>query len=310
MSSPDHLSSNISKAETYLIKAKKAIAPTFFIWGGKRWDEAAEYTKTAANYYKVEKNYELAASTYLSAINYYHNIADDRLYEISECYVQVLHCYYKSNIFNPARIRDIECVCEKVVSIKLDLGINYYASKVNQELGDFYNDHEMYTQAISKYETAIEYYLSTSYTMSIIVLYGQICDILVEKLEKYDAAVTYYTKLIDISSKIDRSYQYIMCKHITKLILCVLASGDIVYAGRLFNKHSETNFMFSSSTEGIFTSRILKSVKNYDINLFNDTIHSHKFLIRTLNLKLLDKIKSHIESVNCVDNISDDNYLL
>ncbi len=276
---------------------------SYLINPSKRYEDVYEMYKKAAIAYKIENKWEKAGDTYLKAAKYINNNQNDGLFlvstpfETTECVINAINCYDKTK--HPNRI-----------TCRLS-AINLYKKSDNfDRCGKLYMEIAVIHEQEFKLEKAIEYYAHahTSYEVD-----GKRKTDAIACLDKYSELHLQLENpdminLLEIYNKIIDHYQltklgkFKLYFYIMMAMLTVMATNpqSIDNIESKYDYYSNLDYLFDSSKEGKFVCDIINSIKNNDIELFENKcfeFNKEKPLDKSM-VKLLTIIKKRISNYN------------
>lgn len=261
------------------------------------YEEIGTMYKTAGDRFKINKNWNGAVLSYLSAIRLY--IKTNRLYDTIEIYEIVTNIYSKHLNNIPNAINTIEAGIDKSIKLnKLDIIANLY--KILANLHEQNNDP---VKAITVYGLAYDIYDNMKHHK----LDAKHCLVRVADLycitEQYNHALDKYKELVQLS-KHYRS-QYIDEFIIFKLLLCLLVEEDLVGAKKWFEQHILTKPNSSKFFKQLFT-----ALENQDKGGFENSVNMHNLMnpLDSTDSLLISKIRS-VWFNNTLDNTNNDTEL-
>lgn len=288
---------NILIAEKYLDDAKSKSKPGFF--KKIRWDQVADLTKRAANYYAIEKQYDKAAYLYIQAADHYTKSNDDE-YEIPACLLEAANLYKKcyQKYLDDEYLQKALSYYSMTKDSYLRMSRNHNAGDIQKNIADLYVEVKLYDDAVLAYYNAIDYYENTHYKSNIIKCYEKIFEMQINYLEKYDDAISTISSILEYYSGTDIYNRINQRKYVTDAILCSLAMDDIVRAKRILNHYNETYYHYSTTRELDFITQLIESIETSDLDQFCSIVKFFNELVTDIRIKMMLKIKSYIEDSN------------
>lgn len=276
---------------------------SYLINPSKRYEDVYEMYKKAAIAYKIENKWEKAGDTYLKAAEYINNNQNDGLFlvstpfETTECVINAINCYDKTK--HPNRI-----TC-RLTAINLYKKSDSFerCGKLHMEIAVIYENEFKIEKAIEHYAQAHKSYeLDGKRKTDAVACLDKYAELYLQ-LENPDMVnlLEIYNKIIDHyqSSKLGK---FKLNLYIMMAMFTVMAMNyqPIDYIESKYDNYSNLDYLFDSSKEGMFVCDIISTIKNNDVELFENKcfeFNKNKPLDRSM-VKLLTIIKKRINNYN------------
>jgi len=266
------------QARSLLDEANKKAKPGTFGFGGRKYDEAGEICKKAANIYKMLKKLNEAGDTYVKAAEYW--LQAQSKHDAATCYSEAATCYRKTS---PSGA--IQCL-ETSIKIFAEEGRWSMAARTQKEVAEIYEKELDLPNAITAYQKAADYYEGENSVQSANACLLQVA-LFSAQIEKYDRAIQVFDQLA--TNCLDNSLtKWNFREHAFKATLCQLANTDIVNAKRFIEKYSGLGPDFASSREAKVLNEVIGALENHDVESFTNSVADYDSVNR------LDPWKSSI----------------
>lgn len=274
------------KAKDLILEAQKKLKGTW-IFGGPKYEEAAELFTKAANSFKMAKKWQEAADAFIEAANC--ELKQQSKHEAASNYVSASTCLRK---VSPKEACD---VLQKAVDIFTDIGRFTIAAKHEKEIAEIYETELVdLEKAIQAYEQAAEWYQGEESKSSANNCYLKVA-LFAAQLEQYDKAIRIYEQIASASVDVPL-LRYSVKDYFFKAGLCQLCTGDVVAAQRALAKYNDIDPTFSSTREAQFLKSILGAVQAGDVEAFTNHVIDFDSVMKLDNWKttILLRIKKSI----------------
>lgn len=285
--------------ESYNSKALELINQADRIWRSyfkskdQKNDETIDLYKQAATYYKLDKNFQDAAKTYLQIIINLEKLKDKDLYEIANNYIEAAKCYKKCD----ENMKAIECYTN-TVSLFEELGKIREASKILVEIAEIYGLLNKIDNSIEFYKKAYKYIeIESSSDSAINKIILKLAEIYTNKKD-YVEVIKYYD--IIIKKSIDSNLlKYDVRNYIFDSILCSLIL-DYQKAHNNLDLYKNLDSSFENTREYKFLKDLLKYYLNNDLDNIINLIYKYDNItkLNAYKINLLLIIKNNIENGN------------
>ena len=265
-------------------KARSKLAPGFFakMFSSKesREDEAAELFKSAANIYKIRKDWKKAGDTYEEIARLEEQQGSNSAYV---AYQDAARCYSFID-----KTKSNQCL-DRAIESCVKTGKYMQAGKTAKDIANELEENLDYANAIDKYKKAAEYFsMETQNTKSM----QQQCLLKVADL----MCVSNHK---DMFSEAPKIYEKIGMQYLTtpllkssakdmffKNVVCYVAKKDEVTAEVNLKKYLLEDPTFDDTRESKFLKEIIKCITEpYDVEGFRKAVQNYK------TMRELDKWK-------------------
>lgn len=275
-----------------LTEAEKKLK-TSWIFGGPKFEEAAELYVQAANKFKMAKQWEEAGRAFVESANCQKKVKNQ--YEEATCYVSASTCYRKVSA------KDSIEYLKKAIDIYANLGRFNMAAKHQKEVAEIYESELVDLEnACQSYHLAAEWFAGEESKSS-----AQACLLKVAlfsaQLENFDRAVEIYEQVAQSSLEVDL-LKWSVKEYFLKAGLCILCTGDVVRAQKAVQRYEEMDVSFSSTRECKFLKSIIQDFEAGDVDSFTNHVAEFDSFTRLDNWKtsVLLRIKRSIKTETIV----------
>ncbi|TFK20145.1 vesicular-fusion protein SEC17 [Coprinopsis marcescibilis] len=279
-----------SQAQTLLEKADKKATSTggWFSSANSKFEEAGDLYQQAANAFKLEKQFKESGDAFareaecrekcketLDAGNAWWNAAKAYKRGYPELAIQALQQTI-SHLAAGGRFRQAADREKEIAQIYL------------QETSDL-------SRACDSFLRAGDWYAEEDATATANQCYKDAADLYAE-LDKFPQAVTLYERVANHSLTSNLT-KYSVKEYWLKALLCILAMGDTVTAGRSEQKYIGQDNTFSATREYKFASALRESIEHGDVGEYTAAVVEFDRITKLDNWKtsILLKIKKSIQ---------------
>lgn len=277
----------VKHVDELIQKAEKKLKGSFWSWGDKDYDGAAELFTQAANQCLSQQHRQQAIELYTRAAECY--LKDNNTYRTIESYNKLLPIY--KSLGNSTATMGI---LTSIITLASANGSWNAAGKAQEALADIHKQVHGYEAAITAYLKAIDFY-SYDNNRHAIRRCRQELGQLYFQLDHYIEAIQAYDELTR-DCLTETLLRYHHCSYAMMVIIGHLANADLVAAKRYYDATAKDNIGFSLSYEGQFVQGVIEALESNDVDKFTTTVQNWDRVRPLQNplAGLLVTIKEHI----------------
>ncbi|XP_043724072.1 alpha-soluble NSF attachment protein 2-like [Telopea speciosissima] len=253
--------SDAARGEEFEKKAEKKLNG-WNLFGGSKYEDAAELYEKAASSYKLAKSWDKGGSAYIKIADCH--LKSESKHEAASSYVDAAKCYNKTS---PKEA--ISCLT-KAVNLFKEIGRFNIAARHCKEIGELYEQEQDFEQAIVFYEQAADLFESEESTTS-----ANQCK---QKIAQFAAQMEQYQKAIVIYEDIARQsmnnnlLKYSVKGYLLNAGICQLCKGDLVAINNALERYQELDPTFPGTREYKLLSDLAAAIDEEDVARFTDVI--------------------------------------
>jgi len=222
--------------------------------------EIADLLEKAANSYKMARNWDKAAETFLKAAEAHHKAKSP--FDEAGCYVKASQAYTNDK----KTLEKGRKLLIKAVGMYMEENSYSTAAKYQKELGEVYEKEDNLPLAIESYLAAAEAYEEDKATTSANICRLKVADIHALNKE-YDEAIDIYTSVI-YNSKGGGAVKHTLHDYVFRCLLCYMAANESREADKALDKYVKMDRSFRDTTEYDFLMEIIKAGERQDEEIF------------------------------------------
>jgi len=279
--------SQADKALALVEKAEKKLA-SWSLFGGNKYEDAAELFIKAANLFKVSKEWDEAGAAFEQTARCHLKLSSP--HEAATAYTDAANCYKKTNS------QQAILLYKEAASVQIDLGRFTTAAKLQKEIAELYEAENDISAAMEAFQTAADYYSGEESTSA-----ANQCLL---KVAGFAATTLDYKKAIEIYEQVaigaleNTLLKWSVKDYLLRAGICQLATGEMGNAVQALDRYNSLDVSFASTREGIFLAEITRACEDVDAEAFTDKVREYDEVSRldpqktSLLLEVKNKIKS------------------
>jgi alpha-soluble NSF attachment protein len=250
------------QARNLLAEASKLAKPGMLGFGGRKYDEAADSCKKAANIYKMLKKNSEAGDAFVKAADFY--LLCGSKHEAATCYIDAANCHRKTSAAGA-----VQCL-SKAIGFYAEEGRWSMAARQQKEIAEIYEKELDLDNAIEAYQKAADFYEGENSVQSANQCLLQVGLFSAQK-EKYDRAIKIFDQLA--TTCLDNNLtKWNFRDHALRAVLCHLCNTDVVASNRALEKYSGLDPSFATSREAKLLDLVIKAVEGHDPEAFTNAV--------------------------------------
>jgi len=278
------------KAKQFLFEADKKLGPWVLgglFTGSAKTEEALELMKSAANQYKMGKNWTEAGNTF-RRIGTHHARRRNKM-DAAANFVSAGNCYRKKEGGEA-----VSCLT-KALAIYLDMGRMAVVARTHQTIAEIYESEKDHDKAMKHYELAADFFRSEDSNSSAKSCMVKVAE-LSAKFNKYEAAIVIYEQVAHDALE-SPLLKYGAKDYYFRAAICHLAV-DYLSAKNAISRYIDHYPAFEDSREAKLVLALCHHVDQQDCHQFDQELQKYQSVLR-LDPWFLDTL------VKVKENISD-----
>jgi len=257
---------NEAKAKGFVAEAENRLKGGFFENLTKSKDkfvEAAELFAKAANFYKLAKKLDLAASAYAKAGDCYNSYGSK--HDAATSYNSAGQAVRKINVDDAVQYMT------QALKIQLDEGRFTSAAKGYKDIAEVCEAEQDLKRAVEFYMKAGELYEGENNSTANANGCFQKAAAFYAQIDEFEKGAELWEKVASNAAD-NRLLEFSLREYLLKAAFCRMAMGDAVGVKRSLDKYSQQYFKWNNSTEARFVAELASAIENFDQDAFRAAV--------------------------------------
>eukprot|EP00743_Colponemidia_sp_Colp-15_P001732 GILK01001892.1.p1 GENE.GILK01001892.1~~GILK01001892.1.p1 ORF type:complete len:305 (+),score=61.81 GILK01001892.1:41-916(+) len=282
------------KARELMRQADKKMKGGFssmFSSSSVRYEEACDMYRSAANQFKLAKEWSDAAEAFVKCATCMTKAQN--MSEVANFYLEAANVYKKVN--TPSAVEYFH----KAAELFNEQARFQQSAKIHKQVAELYEADSNMEMSIESYQQAGDMYAMEDAATTANQCFLKVAD-MSAALENYERAIEIYEKVA--SGSVDNALIKFSCKdYFFKSLLCRLASsGDTIGGRSALERYNDLMPSFSQTREYKLCEQIMTALDDNNVEGFTDAVYDFDSISKldTLKTALLLKIKGHIGAID------------
>ncbi|PSC74185.1 Alpha-soluble NSF attachment 2 [Micractinium conductrix] len=276
-----------AKGADWAAKADKRLK-SFTLFGGNKYEEAAEMYEKAANQFKLAKAFKEAGETFMKLADV-HTKLESR-HDAASAWVEAAKAFLKVD-----QRRAVACL-QQAVSLYTDMGRLGMAARQLREIAEVLEKEGDKEESIMFYEQAADLFATENSQSE-----ANKCNL---KIAQFAAELERYPQAIGIYESVARGcvdnnlLKYSAKGHLLNAGICQLCSADVATIRAALDRYRDIDLNFDNSREANFLAALADALDEGDIEAFTNAVAEFDSLTRLDAWKtaLLVRVKRKLTS--------------
>lgn len=286
----------LTKAQEWAAKADKRLK-SFSLFGGNKYEEAAEMYEKAANQFKLAKAWNEAGETFTKLADLHIKL--ESKHDAASSWVEAAKAFLKAD-----QRRAVACL-QQAVSLYTDMGRLGMAARQLREIAEVLEKEGNKEESIMFYEQAADLF-ATENSLS----EANKCNL---KIAQFAAELERYPQAIGIYEEVARGcvennlLKYSAKGHLLNAGICQLCCADLTTIRNALERYRDIDLNFDNSREANFLTTLADALETGDVEAFTTAVAEFDSLTRLDAWKttLLVRVKRKITSREGLDEEED-----